>query len=279
MLRTFRLAGGAVLIAWSSIALADDAMSVAGRQVSVVNDAAGSAVLTVDGAVLHENGVIYLDPEPLLVGGVTVVTGSAGAGGNACNAAPFVLALPDSGAPEFYGPINTCTYLVPETQVERLLFISEASSNDSGRIRPDEVWTWTPDAGFSPAFGAMDIGSSPAPGWEAFDELKGAHPVDALAITPVLEALQAGLGPDYSVFAERISDLGSGDLTAEGYLGQACIKFTCDADFAVLYIHKASQQVFAIWHVGGEVENQVWPKDTSVWPPEAMAALQEVAGE
>jgi hypothetical protein len=81
------------------------------------------------------------------------------------------------------------------------------------------------------------------------------------------------------VFAERISDLGSGDLTAEGYLGQACLKFTCDADWALLYLHPATEGVFAAWAVTGETRPQVWPADTTLWPPEAMAALKGAVGE
>ena len=90
----------------------------------------------------------------------------------------------------------------------------------------------------------------------------------------MLAALQAGLGADYPVFAERISDLGSGDLTADGYLGQACIKFTCDVDWALLYLHPATEGVFAAWRVDGEAELHVWPTDTSTWPAEAIAALR-----
>mgnify|MGYP007067825599 FL=1 len=109
--------------------------------------------------------------------------------------------------------------------------------------------------------------------------LAQAHPVDAMKLAPVLAALQAGLGADYPVYAERISDLGSGDLTAEGYLGQACLKYTCEADWALLYLHPATEGVFAAWHVEGEIEPHLWPADTNLWPAEAMAALRGAVGE
>ncbi|MBA3910919.1 MAG: hypothetical protein C0524_13855 [Rhodobacter sp.] len=89
--------------------------------------------------------MIHLDPAPLVLDGVTVKTGTAGAGGNACNASPIVLALPKGAAPGFDVPIDSCAYLA---------------------------------------------------------------------------------------FAERISGLGAGDLTDGGYLGSACIKLTCEADWA-----------------------------------------------
>jgi hypothetical protein len=268
-----KLAGGIALALWAGAGLAEGQMSVAGRQIEVVRieDGMNGAGLVVDGAMLLTEGVIYLDPQPLVVGGVTVVTGAAGAGGNACNAAPFVLALPEGGAPELSGPVDSCAYLQPQIDAEELVFASEATPDT-----PGETWVWTRAAGLAPGAAQGFVASAD---WEALDGLSGAHPADAMAIAPVLDALQAGLGPDYPVFAERISDLGSGDLTPEGYLGQACLKFTCETDFAVLYIHKATRQVYAIWHVYGEIENRIWPTDTGLWPPEAMAKLREVAGE
>jgi hypothetical protein len=270
---------GVVLALWAGMGLAEDAMTVAGRQIGVAEDGMGGATLVVDGVAVHQNGVIYLDAAPQVVGGVTVVTGVAGAGGNACNPAPFVLALPEDGVPEFFGPVDSCTYLVAQVQGQRLLFVSEASSNVSGRIRPDEVWIWTPGEGFGPGFGSQDIGSAAAPGWEALDGLAGAHPVEALKITAVIEALQTGLGADYPVFAERISDLGAGNLTSEGYLGSACLKFTCEADWAMLYLHRETKAAFVIWHVMGEIENRIWPTDTTIWPPEPMQMLRGSAME
>lgn len=245
--------------------LADETLTVAGHEIVISDDGKGAATLAVDGTVLHENGVIYLDPGQQDLGGLTVVTGAAGSGGNACNAAPFVLALPEGEAAQFYGPVDSCAYLLPSVEAETLVFKSDPLPG-----YPGEVWVWTPGKGFAAGAAVGFVGSE---GWEAFDSLAGAHPAEALKITPVLEALKAGLGPDYPLFAERISDLGSGDLTAGGYLGQACIKFTCDEDWALLYLDRASQGVFAAWAVAGTAEPKLWPADRSLWPAEALAAL------
>lgn len=250
-----------------------EGLTVAGHALEVKDDGMGSAALLVDGEVLHENGVIYLDAAPQEVGGVTVVTGVAGSGGNACGAAPFVLALPEGAAPQLYGPLDSCREFTLQVQPEALVFSTEPLPSE-----PGEIWIWNATTGLTEA-APEAFGADPGAGWEAMPTLAQAHPVDAMKLAPVLQALQAGLGAEYPVFAERISDLGSGDLTAEGYLGQACLKYTCETDFAVLYLHAPSQQVFAIWHVDGEVEPHVWPQDTTLWPPEAMATLREVAGE
>lgn len=263
---------GVVAVLWGSSALAQD-LSLAGHTVSVTDDGMGSAALVVDGEVLHENGVIYLDEGTQTIGGLTVVTGVAGAGGNACGAAPFVLALQEGAAPAFYGPLDSCREFTMQVQPEALVFSTEPLPSE-----PGEVWVWNPVTGMTEAL-PEEFSADSAAGWEAVPTLAQAHPVDAMKLAPVLAALQAGLGGDYAVFAERISDLGSGDLTAEGYLGQACLKFTCDADWAFLYLHPATEGVFVGWHVEGEIEPHIWPKDTNLWPAEAMAALRAAGGE
>lgn len=258
---------GAVALLCGTAALAED-MTVAGHRIGVVEDGMGSAALVVDGAVLHEDGVIYLDA-PQVLDGLTVLTGAAGAGGNACNAAPFVLALPEGGAPAFYGPIDSCREFSLQVQPEALVFASEPLPSE-----PGEVWVWNPATGLTEA---LPEEFSADTGWEAMDGLAGAHPVEAMKLAPVLQALQAGLGADYPAFAERISDLGSGDLTPDGYLGRACLKYTCETDWAVLYLHRASQGVYAIWRVEGEADPRIWPADRAAWPPEAVAVLREAA--
>ncbi len=253
-------------------ALAQD-LSVAGHQIGVQDDGMGGAALVVDGEVLLEDGVIYLDVTLPVVGEIPVVTGVAGAGGNACAAAPFVLALPPGGPPALYGPVESCREFAVQIQPDALVF-----ATDPLPAEPGEVWVWNPVTGLTEALPEAFSADAGA-GWDAVAGLGQAHPVDAMKLGPVLSALETGLGADYPIFAERISDLGSGDRTAEGYLGHACLKFTCEADWALLYLHPATQGVFAAWHVEGDVEPRVWPADTTLWPAEAMAALRGAVGE
>lgn len=263
---------GVIAVLWGTAAIAED-VSVAGHKISITDDGMGSAALLVDGEVLHENGVIYLDEATQTLGGVTVVTGVAGSGGNACGAAPFVLALPEGAAPALYGPVDSCREFTMQVQPEALVFSTEPLPS-----QPGEVWVWNPTTGLTEA-SPEEFSADADAGWEAVPTLAEAHPVDAMKLAPVLAALQAGLGANYPVFAERISDLGSGGLTPEGYLGQACLKYSCETDWALLYLHPATEGVFAAWHVEGEAEAHLWPEDAAVWPAEAMAALRGTAGE
>ena len=263
---------GMLAALWTSTALAEG-LTVGGHEITVKDDGMGSSALIVDGEVLHENGVIYLDEATQTLGGITVVTGVAGAGGNACGAAPFVLALPEGAAPALYGPVDSCREFTLQVQPEALVFSTEPLPSE-----PGEVWVWNPATGLTEA-PPEEFSADTGAGWDAMPSLAGAHPVDAMKLAPVLQALEAELGADYPAFAERISDLGSGDLTAEGYLGQACLKYTCETDWALLYLHPATKGIFAAWHVEGESEPHVWPADASTWPSEFMAALRGATGE
>lgn len=252
----------------TTAALAEEQL-VGGHAVTITEDGMGGAALVVDGEVLHENGVIQLDRKVLVVDGIATITGVAGPGGNACNAAPLVLFLPEGEEPALYGPLDSCSYLpLVEVRPDAIVFAADPLPS-----QPGEVWVWAPETGFTGGTPRV-FGATADAGWDQLDTLANAHPVDALALQPVLQALQSGLGADYPAFAERISELGSGGLTAEGYLGSACLKHSCEEDWAVLYLHRESSRVFAIWHVMGEIERQVWPQDTADWPPEAARMLR-----
>lgn len=252
---------------------AQEVRSVAGHLVAVTTDGMGTAALAVDGTVLLEDGIILLDPDAPVVGGVPVVTGVAGAGGNACGAAPFVLALPEGALPALHGPIESCRELAVQVQPEALVF-----STGPLPATPGEVWLWTPVTGLTEAL-PEEFAADPALGWDGFSALAGAHPAEALRLGSVAADLRAVLGAGYAVFTERISDLGSGDLTGRGYLGRACLKFTCDADWALLYLDPAMRQAFVAWAVSGEDIPNIWPPEIASWPDEAMAALRAEAWE
>lgn len=267
---TLGYVAGALAALWTTTALAQG-LTVAGHEVMVKDDGMGGAALIVDGEVLHENGVIYLDEARQSVGGIAVVTGVAGAGGNACGAAPFVLALTEGAAPALFGPLDSCREFTLQVQSEALVFSTEPLPS-----MPGEVWVWTPATGLTEA-PPKEFAADPVFGWDALPSLAGAHPAEAMKLAGVAAALQAGLGADYPAFAERISDLGSGDLTGEGYQGEACLKLTCEDDWAVLYLDGASRQPFVIWKASGEASYRFWPADTGLWPPGAMAVLRDKA--
>jgi hypothetical protein len=240
---------------------------VAGHKVALVETDAGNKRLVVDGQPLHEDGLILLDPQAT-VAGETVLSGVAGAGGNACNAAPFVLLLPQGAPARLDGPLDSCAWLERQVQPGGLVFASEALPGV-----PAEIWTWTPAGGFAAA-PPEEFAPDAAMGWDALPALAGAHPAKALKLAPVYAALQGGLDAAWAEFAERITGLGSGDLLPGGYRGEACIKPVCASDFAVLWVDEAGQGIYAYWRVDGK--GWVWPADTKTWPHWVAADLQTV---
>jgi hypothetical protein len=240
---------------------------VAGHKVALVETDAGNKRLVVDSQPLHEDGLILLDPQAT-VAGETVLSGVAGAGGNACNAAPFVLLLPQGAPARLDGPLDSCAWLERQVQPGGLVFASESLPGV-----PAEIWTWTPAGGFAAA-PPEEFAPDAAMGWAALPALAGAHPAEALKLAPVYAALQGGLDAAWAEFAERITGLGSGDLLPGGYRGEACLKPVCASDFAVLWLDEAGQGIYAYWRVDGK--GLVWPADTKTWPHWVAADLQTV---
>ena len=183
LVRTFGVLGALV----ASAAWAED-VTVAGHKITVTENELSSPALIVDGEVLLEDGAIYLDEATQTVAGITVVTGVAGTGGNACGAAPFVLALPEGDAPALFGPLDSCREFSMQVQPDALVFATEPLPSE-----PGEVWVWNPVTGMTEA-SPEEFSADSGAGWEAVPGLAGAHPVDAMKLAPVLAALQAGLG-------------------------------------------------------------------------------------
>lgn len=250
--------------------VAQDAVALGPHQVTVTESADFNRLLSVDGQVLHENGLILLDGA-VEVAGETVVTGIAGAGGNACNATPIVVSLRD-GAPRLDGPVDSCSWFERRVEADRIVFYTEALPGMDA-----EIWHWTPADGLV-AEGTVAFTPDTAEGWEGLADLKDAHPLDALAFAPVYEQLKSGLSAeDWAVYSDILGQLGSGELVPEGYRGQACNKYVCEDEWAMLWIDSASRTAVALWKRESDEEPKSFPADPATWPEwiglDASAAL------
>ncbi|NGM45457.1 hypothetical protein G5B31_07895 [Rhodobacter sp. SGA-6-6] len=249
------------------IAAAED-WQLAGHSVTLEDVADGGSRLSADGAVVLEDWLLLTDGAGPMPGGAAV-WGVSGPGGNACDAAPFVLWLPEGGAARLDGPVDTCTTLEAQVGPDSITWDSEPVPGEMS-----ESWIWTPAGGIvagpSTPF-APDAGR----GWEALPELADAHPADALRLEPVYRALEAGLGPDFPAYEERISGLGSGGLEGADYAGRACIKLVCETDFAGLWLDAARREVFAWWRNDADGALRLFPADRVLWPEGALAKLAE----
>lgn len=267
---TFRIFGGVILVAavTASVSSYADEFTVDGHVLDVVRTDAGDDALLVDGQEMQVNGLIMLDEIPLIVGGVTVLTGVAGAGGNACGAAPMVVQFAQEAGAEVFGPIDSCNEFEVSVGVDQITYRSTASP-----AVPGETWIWRPMSGFERG-PPVPFDVDPALSWDNLAALENRHPADALRLIGVMDGLKAGLGENWPLFTERMSGIGSGDIVEGGYLGRVCIKFTCDTDYAVIYLERTAQKAYIIWRVDGEDEVHKWPETVESWP----SVMREILG-
>lgn len=248
-------------------AMADD-WQLAGHDVLLEEVTDEGYRLTADGKVVMEDWQIFADQAVELPGGAFIL-GSAGPGGNACNAAPFVLWLPSGGEARLDGPADTCAYMEPVVAGEQVTWSSEALPDQAA-----EKWIWTPEGGLVAGEGEA---FAPVPGlsWEAIAMLAERHPAEAMRIEPVYNEIKAALGDQFPGFAERISGLGSGGLVGKDYYGESCIKLTCETDFAGIWLDMAQKKVFAYIASQDAEGVQLFPADRALWPAAALDALEK----
>lgn len=229
-----------ILAALPAVAEERASFALGPHQVTTAETEDYNTAVLVDGEKFHEDAQLLLDGS-YEVGDIPAVVGVAGAGGNSCNAAPFVISLRD-GKPTFDGPIESCEWFTVTLEGDHLRFASDPLPGVDA-----EVWHWHAEEGFSHA-PAEAFSPDPSTGWADLDKLAKAHPSDALKIAPAYAALSSAMSQeDWSLFTGILAQLGSGDLTAEGYAGSACHKAACDAEFAYLFLDRASERPFALW--------------------------------
>ena len=234
-------------------------IDLGGHQVRVIETDSFEQAVTVDGAELLRDGLIFLDGT-VEVAGESVITGVAGSGGNACDGTPFVVSVKD-GTAKVDGPVDSCRWFDMTVQPDALVFHTEAYPG-----LPGEVWTWTPVSGLTEALPAA---FEPVEGqsWADFSWLEDKHPSDALGFAPVYTAVLAGMSPqDWQQYTSILVQMGSGKLNAQGYSGDACTKTACLSEWAWLWIDKDSQQAVAFWKGADDEEPKSWPADRDSWP-------------
>lgn len=258
----------AALFALGAGAAAAEDWTLAGHLVTLTEVPDEGFKLSVDGTVMLEDWRLF-DPTTMIVPGGAAFYASAGAGGNACDAAPFVLYLPEGAPARLDGPIETCDYLTKDMLDGSIRW---TSPNVPGRMTV--TWVWSADFGFiesTPVAFKPDAGR----GWEALPELTDGHPADAVRLVPVYTALKEGLGAEWDDFARPIGGLGSAGFIGPDYFGEACTKEVCDAEFAGLWLDAGRQEVFAYWKTLENPEIRIFPADRSLWPQGALEALSK----
>jgi hypothetical protein len=148
------------------------------------------------------NGIVGVE-EVAIVDGIGVAIGYPGSGGNACDAAPFVLSFPGDKAPRFDGPLDTCDPVTHVISKDEIQFEVKAIPGRDG-----ERWLWTPQSGFQ-SEGSFKHVESPEKTWSDLRSRKIDHPSELFDYADIASQIHALLGTEEKQFLPIITGLGS----------------------------------------------------------------------
>lgn len=219
--------------------------------------------LWLDGAKVHENGLLFLD-EIGIVGDTLVIVGLSATGGNMCGAAPFVVSYPAGGPAVFDGPIDTCFQLTATLEPNDVLFQGIPTP-----LAPGEQWSWHPGAGF-----VMEAPITFVPHAESGFAAAAAgtidHPFRLFEYADVLALAEPMMGGERDEILTAFSGPGVGDLRGTLYVGDACFPHNCPYAQTFVAADTATDALYLAWNLSGRLT--VIPS-ADAWPEAAAAAL------
>lgn len=227
--------------------------------------------------ILMIEGREYLKDEFLnieevhIVGGVPTVVGSSSGGGNACDAAPFVISFPQGANPRLDGPIESCRPVQVDIQSDQIRFSTAALPNSAG-----EAWTWAPANGLVKSENQAFVPDA-SKGWATLRERTASHPSELLAFREIASQIDTLLGTERQAFSKIISGVGSGSFDGDYFIGASCTRHMCQEEEAMLVASIRDKQVFLAWKPSGE--KIVVRPPVKQWPDRAKAALREWAAK
>ena len=246
-MRTLRADLAALALVLAAPALSESAVAepsaqtIAGHRVEVVrNDKAFQETLKVDGKPTLRNAYVSID-EVATVAGVAVAIGSASNGGNACDAAPFVLSFPANKRPHLDGPLDTCKTVSHETSADHVKFQTVALEGDDG-----QAWIWTPARGFKYA-GRVKHEPDPARGWSNLAPPQELHPGELLDFGGIAPQILSLLGASRKDVLPLINGVGSGKFEGALYVGSACRPHACPDAGVLIVADPAARKIYLAW--------------------------------
>lgn len=144
---------------------------------------------------------------------------------------------------------------------------------------PGQGWRWTPATGLEP-LEDKEFSPEPGQGWEAFAAFAESHPIDMLGFAPVYAQFKAEMSDEhFDTLAVTLNELGSGKSRPEGYVGEACAKWECDARFGHLWVDVAKRRAYAFWRADDQefaspLPLESWPQWVVLDAAEKLAARE-----
>ncbi|WP_156462824.1 hypothetical protein [Methylobacterium sp. Leaf93] len=263
----------AILLAFPTSVMASDNSIVAfGHKVELIRPKAAEGRVEVDGRSIHQNWSLSLD-EVALVGGVPVLLGSSGNGGNSCEATPFVISFPDGKTPRFDGPVDTCWIVTHKIASDRITFSTPAMPDADG-----EKWTWTPADGLK-SDGKVKFVPSAEKGWSDLRDRSLNHPMGLFDYGPVATRIDQLLGDRKAQFLTAMNGPGIGRYEGDWFIGTACQRHNCSytGSGSIVALDIPGRRLFLAWKPDGK-KIEVRPA-VAEWPSEARRSLATWAKE
>lgn len=224
--------------------------------------------LLIDDQLVLAGAILTIDSIQVIAG-TPVLIGYSSGGGNACEAAPFVLSFPTNGAAKTDGPLETCALTKMVVDEGSLRFEAKALVG-----REAEVWTWTPVAGFREDASVIEM-LDPERGWDDLRERLVKNPADLLSYGEIADQMVGLLGAETENFTTILGGVGSGHFKGDDYVGVTCASHQCGSVEAFIYLFTREKRVFLAWKPSDEVV-KVRPL-VSEWPEAARNELKSWA--
>jgi hypothetical protein len=224
--------------------------------------------LHVDGAKLHENALIDIHSLAEVDGGVIAV-GSTSAGGNACDADPFIVFAAPKKKPTLIGPVSFCRASLWSISGNTVRLWTPPLPGMDG-----ESWEWTV-GGQLKKLGATKHQPKANWGWDEFKTAKDvAYTIDLFDYQPVSEALYAILGSDASYLIPDLLAVQVGSEHRNGvFVGETCMAHACSTAGTLIAVDANSRQVFVAWK-GQDSDFQFRP-EVNKWPDQLRSRIQK----
>lgn len=262
----------ALILNASSVTARDDSIVAFGHNVIATRSTTGDGTIQVDGRVVHKNSTLSLD-EVALVGGVPILIGKSGPGGNSCEWTPFIISFPEGKTPRFDGPVDTCWLVTHNIERDRITFGTPAMPDADG-----EKWTWTPADGLK-SDGKVKFVPSAEKGWADLRDRSLGHPMDLFDYGPVSTRLDQMLGDRKPQFLTAMNGPGTGRYDGDWFIGSACQRHNCGHTGAgsIVALDISGRRLFIAWKPDGK-KIEVRPV-VADWPSEARQLLAAWAKE
>lgn len=251
---------------WPSTLFAADGLGLQrlfGHEVSITGPFQDEE-LKIDGRTIHKNAIISLD-EIAVISGVPVAIGRSSVGGNACDAAHFILSFPKDAPPRFDGPIESCYSTRYELKHDEII-VSTGDIPGEGRSR----WKWTFEKGIEPL---ATVAFKPnEKGWEVMRERQLSHPGELLSNGAISGELKAMIGTRFDEYQRTLNGVGNGSFENDDWIGQSCTPHMCGDEETIVFLAGRDRKAYVAWKPSGE-KILVWPLVTE-WPEKAKRHLR-----